>query len=104
MIIIDDNSPDGTLEVAKRLQAELGNSKIVLKPREGKLGLGTAYVHGLKFARGEFIILMDADLSHHPKFISQMIDLQKETDVSQQLLKKSINLFLGRHCYRNSLP
>ncbi len=39
----------------------------VLKVRDGRLGLGTAYVHGIKFARGNFIIIMDADLSHHVK-------------------------------------
>ena len=48
-----------------------------LQARTGKLGLGTAYVHGLKFARGNRIIIMDADFSHHPKFIPQMIALQK---------------------------
>ena len=63
--MIDDASPDGTLEVAKQLQKIYGENRIVLKPRAGKLGLGTAYVHGLKFARGQFIIIMDADLSHH---------------------------------------
>lgn len=65
IIIIDDNSPDGTLEAAKQLQKIYGENKIVLKPRKAKLGLGTAYLHGLKYARGEFIIIMDADLSHH---------------------------------------
>ncbi|TMS38215.1 hypothetical protein L596_004985 [Steinernema carpocapsae] len=80
VIVIDDNSPDGTLEVAKKLQKEYGEEKIVLKPRAGKLGLGTAYIHGLKFARGKFIILMDADLSHHPKFIPEMIQLQRENN------------------------
>jgi dolichol-phosphate mannosyltransferase len=79
VIIIDDNSPDGTLDVAKKLQKELGKSKVVLKPRAGKLGLGTAYIHGLQFAKGEFILLMDADLSHHPKFIPQMIEIQERT-------------------------
>ena len=53
---------------------------IVLKPRAGKLGLGTAYVHGLKFATGNFVIIMDADFSHHPKFIPQMVARQKEGD------------------------
>jgi len=48
--------------------------------REGKLGLGSAYIDGLKLSTGEFIILMDADLSHHPKFIPQFIQLQKEHD------------------------
>jgi dolichol-phosphate mannosyltransferase len=42
-----------------------GEDRVVLKPRAGKLGLGTAYIHGLQFARGEFIIIMDADMSHH---------------------------------------
>ncbi|KAH7721899.1 dolichol Phosphate Mannosyltransferase family member [Aphelenchoides avenae] len=78
VIVIDDASDDGTLEVAKKLQKEYGEDKIVLKPRSGKLGLGTAYVHGLKYARGEYVILMDADLSHHPKFIPEMIKLRNE--------------------------
>ncbi|GMR49163.1 hypothetical protein PMAYCL1PPCAC_19358 [Pristionchus mayeri] len=78
VIIIDDGSPDGTQDVAKALQKEYGEDKIVLKPRAGKLGLGTAYIHGLQFATGDFVILMDADLSHHPKFIPKMIELQKE--------------------------
>jgi len=78
VIIIDDGSPDGTLEVAKDLQRIYGSEKIVLAPREKKLGLGTAYIHGIKRASGNFVIIMDADLSHHPKFIEKMIDLQKE--------------------------
>jgi dolichol-phosphate mannosyltransferase len=48
-----------------------------LKPRAGKLGLGTAYIHGLNFCTGDFVIIMDADFSHHPKFIPQFIRLQK---------------------------
>ncbi len=65
VIVIDDGSPDGTLEVAEKLQEIYGKDRIVLRPREKKLGLGTAYMHGLKHARGEFVIIMDADLSHH---------------------------------------
>lgn len=41
---------------------------------------GTAYVHGLKHASGDFIFIMDADLSHHPKFVPEFIKLQKEND------------------------
>lgn len=41
--------------------------------RSGKLGLGSAYQEGIKHARGEFVIIMDADLSHHPKYIPAMI-------------------------------
>lgn len=65
IIIIDDGSPDGTLDIAKKLQKLYGEDKIILKPREKKLGLGTAYMHGIKYATGNFIVLMDADLSHH---------------------------------------
>ena len=68
IIVIDDNSPDGTIEVAKELQKLYGEDKVVLKPRSGKLGLGTAYIHGLKYTRGNFVVLMDSDLSHHVSF------------------------------------
>ncbi|KAF7635209.1 Dolichol-phosphate mannosyltransferase subunit 1 [Meloidogyne graminicola] len=81
IIIIDDNSPDGTQDVAKKLCAEFnGKNKIILLTREGKLGLGSAYVFGLKQARGEFVILMDADLSHHPRHIPEMIALQQKNN------------------------
>jgi len=79
LIIIDDNSPDGTLQVAEQLQRIYGKEVIVLAPRPGKLGLGTAYVHGLQRARGSFVIIMDADMSHHPKFIPQFIRKQVES-------------------------
>ncbi|KAF8460376.1 nucleotide-diphospho-sugar transferase [Kalaharituber pfeilii] len=77
LIIVDDGSPDGTQEVAEQLIKVYGEKRIVLKPRAGKLGLGTAYVHGLQFATGNFVIIMDADFSHHPKFIPQFIKAQK---------------------------
>ncbi|XP_045184239.1 dolichol-phosphate mannosyltransferase subunit 1-like [Mercenaria mercenaria] len=77
IIIIDDGSPDKTLEVAEELQKIYGKEKIVLRPREKKLGLGTAYIHGIKHATGNFIIIMDADLSHHPKYIPEFVKKQK---------------------------
>jgi len=81
IIVIDDGSPDGTLEVAKQLEKIYGEDKIVLRPRAKKLGLGTAYVHGIKHASGNFVVIMDADLSHHPKFIPEFIKKQKEGDL-----------------------
>uniref|UniRef100_A0A3B4E2E0 Dolichol-phosphate mannosyltransferase subunit 1 n=1 Tax=Pygocentrus nattereri TaxID=42514 RepID=A0A3B4E2E0_PYGNA len=78
IIVIDDGSPDGTLQIAEQLQKIYGDDKIVLRPRAKKLGLGTAYIHGIKHATGNFIIIMDADLSHHPKFIPEFIKKQKE--------------------------
>jgi len=80
IIIIDDGSPDGTLDIAKQLQKIYGEDQIVLRPREKKLGLGTAYIHGIKHATGNFIFIMDADLSHHPKFIPKFIEEQKKKD------------------------
>jgi len=79
IIIIDDASPDGTLAVAQALQKIYGAEKIVLAPREAKLGLGSAYVHGAKRATGDFVVILDADMSHHPKFIPDMIRKQKES-------------------------
>ncbi|KAA0192791.1 Dolichol-phosphate beta-D-mannosyltransferase, partial [Fasciolopsis buskii] len=80
VIVVDDNSPDGTADVAKRLQSIIGEDKILLKSRKAKLGLGTAYLHGLKYAKGQYVVIMDADLSHHPKFIPEFIKLQKENN------------------------
>ncbi|ETW78298.1 glycosyltransferase family 2 protein [Heterobasidion irregulare TC 32-1] len=77
IIVVDDNSPDGTQVVAAELARVYGEDKIVLRPRAGKLGLGTAYIHGLDFVTGDFVIIMDADFSHHPKFIPQFIRLQR---------------------------
>ncbi|XP_032111892.1 dolichol-phosphate mannosyltransferase subunit 1 isoform X2 [Sapajus apella] len=78
IIIIDDGSPDGTKDVAEQLEKIYGSDRILLRPREKKLGLGTAYIHGMKHATGNYIIIMDADLSHHPKFVPEFIRKQKE--------------------------
>ena len=80
VIIVDDGSPDGTQTVAKQLIKAYGANRIKLYTRSGKLGLGTAYVHGLQYASGNFVVIMDADFSHHPKFIPRMIQKQKEAD------------------------
>lgn len=77
IIIVDDASPDGTQDVARELQKVYGEDYILLKPRSGKLGLGTAYIYGLNFCTGDFVIIMDADFSHHPKFIPEFIKLQQ---------------------------
>lgn len=68
ILIIDDNSPDGTASIVKNLQSEFINLHIIQRP--GKLGLGTAYITGFKWAleRGySFIYEMDADFSHDPR-------------------------------------
>ncbi len=69
ILIIDDGSPDGTAEIVKHLQGEF-SGKLHLEERSGKLGLGTAYIHGFKWALKrdyEYIFEMDADFSHNPE-------------------------------------
>ncbi|RZK57146.1 MAG: polyprenol monophosphomannose synthase [Pedobacter sp.] len=68
LLIIDDGSPDGTAGIVKRLQEEFP-TQLHLEERNGKLGLGTAYIHGFKWALAktyEYIFEMDADFSHNP--------------------------------------
>jgi len=79
VVIVDDASPDGTQVAVQQMQKLLGPSKVKLQPRPSKLGLGTAYRHGLQYAQADWIILMDADLSHHPKYIPKLFQVQVET-------------------------
>ena len=69
VLIVDDGSPDGTAAIVKELQAQLPASLFIIE-RTGKLGLGTAYIAGFKWALARnyaFIFEMDADFSHNPK-------------------------------------
>jgi dolichol-phosphate mannosyltransferase len=79
IIIVDDASPDGTQDAVRELQLIFGAGKLMLKSRPRKLGLGTAYAHGLQYAKGSWVVLMDADLSHHPKYLPEFIRKQQET-------------------------
>lgn len=74
VLIIDDNSPDGTAAIVERMQKQW-NGRLHLLKRSGKLGLGTAYIMGFKWclnAGYEFIIEMDADFSHPPKKLLEL--------------------------------
>jgi dolichol-phosphate mannosyltransferase len=75
VVVVDDNSPDGTGAIADRLAAESGGRVQVIH-RAGKLGLGTAYIAGFKHALAEgadLICTMDADFSHNPRYIPEMV-------------------------------
>jgi dolichol-phosphate mannosyltransferase len=68
ILFVDDSSPDGTAEKIKELQKEFPN-RIYLEERQGKLGLGTAYIHGFRWSVAknyEYIFEMDCDFSHNP--------------------------------------
>lgn len=76
LLIIDDNSPDGTADITKSLQQEYPE-KLHLLEREGKLGLGTAYITGFKWAlenKYDYICEMDADFSHNPDDLIKLYD------------------------------
>ena len=80
IIIVDDNSQDGTGQIADNLKLHSKWSKNVkVLHRAGKLGLGTAYIDGLVLCSGTHIILMDSDLSHQCKYIPQFIEKMNKT-------------------------
>jgi glycosyltransferase involved in cell wall biosynthesis len=75
VIVVDDNSPDGTGEIVDRL-AEENEGRVSVIHRAGKLGLGTAYIAGFKHALGDgsdLVCSMDADFSHNPRYIPDML-------------------------------
>jgi len=83
ILIVDDNSPDGTAQIVKQLQNDHG-SRIHLLERSGKMGLGTAYVAGFKYAlaRGyDYIIEMDADFSHNPEVLPRFLEAIQDADL-----------------------
>jgi dolichol-phosphate mannosyltransferase len=68
LLIIDDGSPDGTAAIVRSLMTEF-NGRLHIEERKGKLGLGTAYIHGFKWAlqrNYEYVFEMDCDFSHNP--------------------------------------
>ncbi|MCD6661027.1 MAG: polyprenol monophosphomannose synthase [Lentimicrobium sp.] len=76
VLIVEDNSPDGTADIVRKLMAEFPD-RLFMEERKGKLGLGTAYIHGFKWAlqrEYKFIFEMDADFSHNPDDLLKLYD------------------------------
>ena len=74
ILIVDDGSPDGTANIVKKLQTEFPD-QLHLEERKGKLGLGTAYIHGFKWSLKksyQYIFEMDCDFSHNPEDLTQL--------------------------------
>ncbi|MFT3822461.1 MAG: polyprenol monophosphomannose synthase [Chitinophagaceae bacterium] len=79
ILVIDDGSPDGTAQIVKALQLKYPGA-LFLEERTGKLGLGTAYIHGFKWSLEKgyaFIFEMDADFSHNPKDLQRLYEACK---------------------------
>jgi len=79
ILIVEDNSPDGTAGIVKTLMQEF-SGRLFIEERKGKLGLGTAYIHGFKWALKngyDFIFEMDADFSHNPEDLLRLYDTAK---------------------------
>jgi dolichol-phosphate mannosyltransferase len=79
VLVIDDGSPDGTGQIVKELQPKF-TGQLFIEERTGKLGLGTAYIHGFKWAIAKgyaFVFEMDADFSHNPNDLSRLYNACK---------------------------
>jgi len=82
-LIIDDNSPDGTGQIADDLAAQYAN-RVHVVHRQGKMGLGTAYITGFRYALDagvDYVIQMDADFSHSPSHLPHLLERIQECDV-----------------------
>lgn len=98
VLIVDDNSPDGTAKIVTELQKEFPE-RLFIENRKEKVGLGAAYIHGFKWAiqkKYDYVIEMDADFSHNPKDLERLYNACKEekADVSigSRYIKGKINV------------
>jgi dolichol-phosphate mannosyltransferase len=86
VLVVDDNSPDGTGQIAERLAERYGQHRLSVLHRQGKEGLGRAYIDGMSLAMqagADFIVQMDSDLSHGPEYLPGMLGtlLSADADV-----------------------
>jgi len=82
VLVVDDNSPDGTADLVADAQRE--EPRLHLLRRPGKLGLGSAYLAGFRYGLDrdyERILTMDCDYSHHPSYLPEMLDVANECDL-----------------------
>jgi dolichol-phosphate mannosyltransferase len=93
LLVVDDGSPDGTADLVRNLQGHYSD-RVFLLEREGKLGLGTAYIEGFKWGLARdyaYLIEMDADFSHNPKDLNRLIsacqDLPADVSIGSRYVK-----------------
>jgi len=98
ILVVDDNSPDGTSKIVEALILEFPD-RLFLEKREGKSGLGIAYIHGFKWAiakKYDYIIEMDADFSHNPKDLIRLYSACKneggDVSVGSRYVNNQVNV------------
>ncbi len=101
LVIIDDNSPDGSGEIADKLAEKYGNISVL--HREEKLGLGTAYKDGFSLTSGDLVATIDCDLSHDPEELPRLIHAMGDKDIviGSRLVKGGE--IMGRNMWRDFL-
>ncbi len=80
IIVVDDESPDGTAEVVRRKSALVPEARLI--ERHGERGIGSAYFHGIRASRGRCVATMDADFSHHPDVLPRLFASAEEGALS----------------------
>ena len=93
ILVVDDNSPDGTSFIVDKLITEFPE-QLFIEKREGKNGLGTAYIHGFKWALAKdykFVIEMDADFSHNPKDLIRLYNSCSSEGVDVSVGSRYVN-------------
>ncbi len=93
VLIVEDNSPDGTADIVKTLMKEFPG-RLFIEERKGKLGLGTAYIHGFRWSIANnypYIFEMDADFSHNPEDLVRLYEACKEKGADVAIGSRYIN-------------
>ena len=100
LLIVDDGSPDGTADIVKKLMQEF-SGRLFIEERKGKLGLGTAYIHGFKWAlerKYDYIFEMDCDFSHNP---DDLICLREACLPDRQACQSGADMAIGSRYVKN---
>lgn len=93
ILVVEDNSPDGTAAIVKRLMQEFPE-RLFIEERTGKLGLGTAYIHGFKWALAKgygYVVEMDADFSHNPEDLIRLYSACKDGGADMSIGSRYVN-------------